>query len=261
MRHGARDERRRRRNRWFRPVDWGRRVGVCLGGRDAQRLGSSGRLGRPAERTPQRLSRNRGRRDDAFQETILTEEIDQARLILGDGYWFAHQSRREHDGQGITTASRRPIGEVLECDLHVTPRTANFACTSLITEILAPQPLARVWVANHLPDYQLDHEVERCLQAVVAAGALERLAAERPGHVIVAGDLDADPTASSVRFWTGRQALDGLSVCYRDAWESVNAHDPGETFVPENPLSADWDWPYRRIDYVSSGAGLTAARR
>lgn len=260
MRHGARDERRRRRNRWFRPVDWGRRVGVCPGVATHNVWGLRGDW-------EGRLSALRnGYREIAadvmtFQETILTEEIDQARLILGDGYWFAHQSRREHDGQGITTASRRPIGEVLECDLHVTPRTANFACTSLITEILAPQPLARVWVANHLPDYQLDHEVERCLQAVVAAGALERLAAERPGHVIVAGDLDADPTASSVRFWTGRQALDGLSVCYRDAWESVNAHDPGETFVPESPLSADWDWPYRRIDYVSSGAGLTAARR
>jgi endonuclease/exonuclease/phosphatase family metal-dependent hydrolase len=24
----------------------------------------------------------------------------------------------------------------------------------------------------------------------------------------------------------------------------------GDTFVPDNPWSADWDWPFRRIDHV-----------
>lgn len=185
-----------------------------------------------------------------LQETILTEEVDQARLILGDGFSFAQQRRRERDGQGVTTASRWPLGEIVECDLRVTPRTSDFACTTLVTEVLAPPPVGRVWVANHLPDFQLDHEQERCLQALEAARALDRLTADRPGHVIVAGDFDADPDSASVRFWTGRQPLDGSSVCYRDAWESANVRELGDTFVPENPLSADWDWPFRRIDYV-----------
>jgi endonuclease/exonuclease/phosphatase family metal-dependent hydrolase len=26
--------------------------------------------------------------------------------------------------------------------------------------------------------------------------------------------------------------------------------NPGETFSPRNPLVRDWDWPFRRIDYV-----------
>jgi endonuclease/exonuclease/phosphatase family metal-dependent hydrolase len=68
--------------------------------------------------------------------------------------------------------------------------------------------------------------------------------------VIVAGDFDADPDAASIRFWTGRQSLEGTSVCYRDAWESANPHTPGDTFTPENPLVADPDWPFRRIDYI-----------
>jgi hypothetical protein len=42
---------------------------------------------------------------------------------------------------------------------------------------------------------------------------MEDLLAGRPGHVIVAGDLDADPASTSIRFWTGRHALDGTSVC------------------------------------------------
>jgi endonuclease/exonuclease/phosphatase family metal-dependent hydrolase len=185
-----------------------------------------------------------------LQETILDDEVDQARSILGDGYKLVQQRSREPDGQGVTIASRWPVGEVVECDLDVTPRTGEFACTTLIAEVLAPEPLGRMWIANHLPDYQLDHEHERCLQAVVAAQTLEELAGARPGHVIVAGDFDADPESASVRFWTGRQPLEGLSVCFRDAWESTHAGETGGTFVPENPYSADWDWPYRRIDYV-----------
>ncbi|MFC7465016.1 endonuclease/exonuclease/phosphatase family protein [Brachybacterium sp. GCM10030252] len=104
-----------------------------------------------------------------LQETVLTAEIDQAALMLGGGYHYAQQSVREDGsggavrGQGITTASRWPIGEVIEVDLNVTDRTGEFACTCLITEILAPAPLGRLWVANHFPDYQLDHERERCL--------------------------------------------------------------------------------------------------
>jgi endonuclease/exonuclease/phosphatase family metal-dependent hydrolase len=84
----------------------------------------------------------------------------------------------------------------------------------------------------------------------VAAGVLETAIASSRRHVVVTGDLDADPDAGSVRFWTGRQSLEALSVCYRDAWASAHPTDPGHTFVPDNPLGADWDWPFRRIDYI-----------
>ncbi len=68
--------------------------------------------------------------------------------------------------------------------------------------------------------------------------------------MILAGDLDADPTAASIRFLTGRQALDGMSVCYRDAWESVHPDSPGPTYTPSNGLMVDEDSPFRRVDYV-----------
>jgi endonuclease/exonuclease/phosphatase family metal-dependent hydrolase len=185
-----------------------------------------------------------------LQEIIVTGDYDQGADILPGHYHLVHQRDREDDGQGVTTATRWPVGEAIELDLNVTSRTSGFACTSLITEVLAPAPLGRIWLVNHLPDWQLDHEHERELQAVRAARVLADLLADRPGHVIVAGDFDADPGATGVRFWTGRHALDGLSVCYRDAWESVRPGDPGPTFIPANPYSADWDWPFRRIDYI-----------
>ena len=188
----------------------------------------------------------------AFQEAIVTDRTDQVRDLLGPGYHVAHQAVREPDGQGVSIASRWPISTVAELDLHVTARTNDFACTTLVAEIDAPPGIGRLLFANHLPSWQLAFEYERERQAVVAARALEAGVRERDAHVVVAGDLDADPEAASVRFWTGRQSLDGTSVCYRDAWASTHPDraDSGETFFPANPLVADWDWPFRRIDYV-----------
>ncbi|GAA1489272.1 hypothetical protein GCM10009626_20180 [Brachybacterium sacelli] len=191
-----------------------------------------------------------------LQETVLTAQVDQAAQILGSGYHLAQQTQRETgrhgapDGQGITTASRWPIGEVVEVDLDVTDRTSDFACICLITEILAPAPLGRIWVANHFPDYQLDHERERRLQAVTVARALERLRLDRPGHVVVAGDMDAERTSDSMRFWTGRHVIEDTSVCYRCAAEAVHGGTARETYTPANPYQVDPDWPFRSIDHV-----------
>ncbi|GAA1560759.1 endonuclease/exonuclease/phosphatase family protein [Kribbella lupini] len=183
-----------------------------------------------------------------LQETILTDEIDQAAEVLGPAYHLAQSSDRETDGQGITTASRWPLGRVIELDLHLTERTGDFACTCLITEVLAPW--GRVWVANHFPDYQVDHERERCLQTVLAARRLEELVAESPGDVVVAGDLDAEDTADSLRFWTGRHVIDDLGVCYCSAWELARRGERLETYVRENPHFEDGEWPFRGIDHV-----------
>lgn len=187
-----------------------------------------------------------------LQEAVVTEEYDQAAELLGEGYRIVHQSEREpgaegvERGQGASIASRWPLEAVREVDLHVTPRTAGFACTTLIVEVEAP--VGPLLLANHLPSWQLDFERERELQALEAARALDGLAGDR--HVVLAGDFTADPDAASVRFLTGRQSLDGTSVCYRDAWASVHDGEAGDTFTPANPLVGDWDWPSRRLDYV-----------
>ena len=184
----------------------------------------------------------------AFVEAITTDDYDQVVDLLGDGYHVAHQAEREPDGQGVSIASRWPIEEVHEVDLNVTPRTADFACTTLVAKITAPEPFGPLVFVNHVPSWQLQYEHERELQALAAARFVEELAGDR--HVVFAGDFTADPDSAGVRFLTGRQSLDVTSVCYRDAWESAHPGEPGETFTPGNPLVYDWDWPFRRLDYV-----------
>jgi len=84
----------------------------------------------------------------AFQEAVVGDGYDQVIDILGSGYHLAHQTEREadrggdiEDGQGISIASRWPVGKVWEPDLNVRPRTEDFACGTLNAEVLAPESI------------------------------------------------------------------------------------------------------------------------
>ena len=93
----------------------------------------------------------------AFQEAVVTDGYyDQVTDILGSGYHLAHQNDREayrrddtEDGQGISIASRWSLGEVREVDLKVTPRTGDFAHTTVLAEVLAPEPVGPLLFVNH----------------------------------------------------------------------------------------------------------------
>ncbi|MEU4191662.1 endonuclease/exonuclease/phosphatase family protein [Kribbella sp. NPDC026611] len=192
----------------------------------------------------------------ALQEVVSNDSVDQAAEVLADGYEIVHHTEREDDGQGLSIASRWPIAATHEVDLHLGPRPAGFACSALVTEIAAPEPIGRLIFVNHLPDWQLTHEAERERQTVAVARFIEGLVGDSRVPVVVAGDMDATPDAASIRFWIGKQSLDGTSVCYRDCWTTRNPQSPGHTFTPENQLTTtaeigDWELELgRRIDYI-----------
>jgi endonuclease/exonuclease/phosphatase family metal-dependent hydrolase len=192
-----------------------------------------------------------------FAEAIVTSGYDQARDVLGNGWHLAHQQLREHDGSGVSIASRWPIGEVRELGRgQMRPHRHDFNAGTLVAEILAPEPLGRLLYVNHIPSWQKDWELERERQTVAAARLVEEMLDGRPAHVVLAGDLDAEPESASIRFLRGLQSLDGTSVCYRDAWDATHPGEPGHTFTPENPnvpTGEKGSWalePGRRIDYV-----------
>jgi endonuclease/exonuclease/phosphatase family metal-dependent hydrolase len=191
-------------------------------------------------------------------DVVALQEVTDAAEILGPGWHVAPHSSRD-DGLGATLASRWPLGAVHEVDGRVTERAAAFpwAGTS-VAEVLAPEPIGPVHVVHHKPVYQLPYERERELHAVAAARLVEEVVPDPDRHVVLLGDFDARPDAACIRFWTGRQSLEGTSVCYHDAWETVHGDEPGHTFTPENPLVEAGGMPLvrgRRIDYVMVRGG------
>jgi endonuclease/exonuclease/phosphatase family metal-dependent hydrolase len=124
---------------------------------------------------------------------------------------------------------------------------------TLVAEVDAPAPIGPLLLATHTNSWQLEHEYEREVQAVTAARALAGLTGRTGRHVLLAGDFNAPPDAASMRFWRGLQSLDGVSVSYRDAWQTLHPDDPGHTFSPRNPMLSAGAWPQetgRRIDYL-----------
>jgi hypothetical protein len=143
----------------------------------------------------------------AFHESIKTDEYDQVTDLLGAGFYVAHSKGRDSNGMGISIASRWPFGNVQEVDLNVTPRTTGFPCTTLAAEVIAPDPVCKLLFVNHFPNWQLNFEYERELQAVAAARFVEERIGQSTQQVVMVGDLDADYNSASIRFWSGRQSL------------------------------------------------------
>ena len=191
----------------------------------------------------------------AFQEAYRTDEHDTTTEIVDPEFHVVHQTAGLlGDGNCAAIASRWPIAAVRELDQQLTARTADFPVTTLIAEIEAPAPIGQLLFVNHLPSWKPQLELERELQTVAAVRAIEQLVAERPMHVVLAGDLDAEPDAASIRFLRGRQSLDASSVYYVDAWSTIHPDEAGHTFTQRNPLMIeDSDVRQevdRRIDYV-----------
>jgi endonuclease/exonuclease/phosphatase family metal-dependent hydrolase len=191
----------------------------------------------------------------ALQEAVVDRDGDTAEQLLGDGYEIVHQ-RTGLVGSGVhrgsSVASRWPIRAVHEVDLHLTARTYDYSCGTVLVEV--DSPVGRLLVGSHGSSWAWWAERERELQAVAVVRAVEELVAAGPvRHVVLGGDFNAEPQSSSMRFFTGRASLEGTSTAYRDAWESVHGDALGHTFDPRNPLTAvdepDLDQG-RRVDYV-----------
>ncbi|HYJ75142.1 MAG TPA: endonuclease/exonuclease/phosphatase family protein [Kineosporiaceae bacterium] len=187
----------------------------------------------------------------ALQEVPCLDGFAVVRELLGPGYHVRAFPRAADDGVGGVLATRWPHRLVAELDQRLTERSRDFAwCATSVVELDAP--VGRTLVAHHKPSWPFGYEYEREQQALAAARALEA-EADDDTHVVVLGDFDATPDAASLEFWRGRRSLDGTSVCYQDAWETVHPDEAGWTFAAENPLVRAGEVATavsRRIDHV-----------
>jgi hypothetical protein len=128
----------------------------------------------------------------------------------------------------------------------------------------AAEPYGLTLVVHHKPTYAVGYSRERELQAGATAPFVDEQLAGRQLHEIVLGDFGDTPDSASIGFWTGRQSLDGLSVAYRDAWESIHPAEPGHTFAADNaPLTRAGEMSLelgRRIDYILVRCGIHGAK-
>ncbi len=205
----------------------------------------------------------------ALQEVPCRPDLAVVHELLGDGYHVTAFTAVSDDGVGGILATRRPHRVLAELDHRPVEREPALPwCATLIVEVEAE--VGRLLVAHHKPSWPFTYEHEREQQALRAARAVESRAG-RGVHAVVLGDFDATPDAASVAFWRGRRSLDGVSVCYQDAWETLHPTDPGFTFSTENPLVRAGEVATavsRRIDYVLVRAdrhgptlAVTACRR
>jgi len=195
----------------------------------------------------------------AFQEVFASDGYDQVGELLGSAYHVFHQRGRDERGGGASIASRWALEVVREAEIQFDKRLykSGWIGSLAVVEIRVPEPIGPVLLVHHKPTWQSGAELERERQAVASARMVEELLDGAKRHVVLAGDFDATPDSASIRFWTGRQSLDGMSVYYQDAWEAIHGAAAGHTFTPENGLrSARWrPRPGRRIDYVMVRCG------
>ena len=192
----------------------------------------------------------------ALQEVPTGPELA---TILDPGYHTTHFTRSSDDGVGGTLATRWPHRLVTEIDQHLTERSRDVLPWTATTIVELDTPLGPLVVAHHKPSWPFPYEHEREQQAVLAARTLEEHIGDRDVHAVVLGDFDATPDAASMLFLRGRRAVDGFSVCYQDAWESLHPDDPGYTFERSNPLVRDGEVSTavtRRIDHILVRSGL-----
>jgi endonuclease/exonuclease/phosphatase family metal-dependent hydrolase len=188
----------------------------------------------------------------ALQEVPTEDGYTVVTALLGEAYHLLPFPHSAPDGVGGVLATRWQIENVHNIEQWVSERSRNFAwCGSVVADLATP--LGLMAIAHHKPSWQFGYEFERERQAVRLASMLEKHVGAGFRHVIILGDFDATPRASSMRFLCGLQSLEGVSVYYQDAWETVHGDRPGHTFQRVNPLVRSGEVATalsRRIDHI-----------
>ena len=70
---------------------------------------------------------------------------------------------------------------------------------------------------------------------------------------ILAGDFNAEPDSTEMRFLAGTTSLAGRSTYFQDAWRVAGGRGPGSTWDNRNTFAAKDNEADRRIDYIFVG--------
>ena len=188
-----------------------------------------------------------------FQEAIRGPDVDQSLdLLSGTDYVVEYSApgpfwRDPSFEAGNAIASRWPIQERMEIELP----QADDVRGALLVKVATPYGLMP-FVCTHL-SYRREDGAARERQVVALARAiiLHRDSCDLPP--VLVGDFNTEPDSAEIRFLTGAQSLDGLSVYLRDAWQHAGGDADGATWSNRNAYARDWLEPDLRIDYIFVG--------
>lgn len=200
----------------------------------------------------------------ALQEVVEGDgrrQLDE--LLEGTGLRGTHQAGElayappfadRYGGNAVATRWPHQVMEIL--DLRLAGAGDVPWCT-LAAKVALPN-VGELLFISATASWRLDAEAVREQQALALADLDARHRTDLP--TIIAGDFNAGPDASSIRFLTGRQSICGRSVCYHDAWE-VAGNGPGHTWSTDNGNAAALldqvvrqPGHRRRLDYVFTGS-------
>lgn len=200
----------------------------------------------------------------ALQEVVHTPERNQLdELLDGMDLHATHQAQVLADAQpgaerygGNAAATRWPHRVVEVLDLR-TPDSPDVPWCTLALSVPLPGAGDLLFVVT-TTSWRLEAESARERQVAALADLDARHRTALP--TILAGDFNASPDASSIRYLKGLQSLGGRSVHYHDAW-SVAGEGPGYTWTSDNPNTRSvvdqivrQPSHHRRVDYVFVGS-------
>jgi len=191
-----------------------------------------------------------------LQEVVETERGNQAGWFAAElGQWHvASAGVQHHLGRGRignAVLSRWPIDATSSVELPHEPDDSE------VQRVVVHARTNGVDVFSTHLAWQLHDAAlrERQVQALTAF-VTERTAQDAAIGPIIAGDFNAEPDSTAVRFLTGLTSLGGASTYFQDAWRLAGDGGPGLTWSSANANAAREHEPDRRIDYIFSGVHL-----
>jgi endonuclease/exonuclease/phosphatase family metal-dependent hydrolase len=178
----------------------------------------------------------------ALQEVVGESHLQE--LLDGLGYqseWFGVE-------QGVAIAARWPISQRVELWLpgdDGKPQSGGPALRGLVQSPYGVIP----FTTTHTYCYATHHGFKR-ERLMPALNEFARTKDKDHFPAILAGDFNADPESTEIRYLKGLQSLQGRSAYWCDAWEQAGDSSKGMTWSRENQFAAWVPWPSRRIDYI-----------
>jgi len=185
-----------------------------------------------------------------LQEVVETERGNQAAWLAAElGDWsLAYAGAKVGDIRvGNAVLSRWPVDATANVELPHVPDDLE------VQRVVVHARTGGVDVFSTHLAWQLHDAALRERQVQELVRFVEsRADPEAALGPVVAGDFNAEPDSTVVRYLCGLATLDGASTYFQDAWRLAGDGGPGLTWSNRNPHAGLDQEPDRRIDYVFS---------